>query len=356
MNKKIILFLGVLLSFVFYSCSSNSAFDIEDEMMGGDKELLESPIGVFWTSFETTSIKAKKKSEELIPQYYSLFYIPKNNELHITSIAENQTVELNIEDARKPGEVILVSEFKGINIYRLFFKDKRSPKLEKLIKKKSKKIKHAEIPPIKVTEDPEIMMKKLMLEKIKKDLSNKLKTKFIDKDYEVTANFVILKVYNFRYKNIQKTIEFKFDYLFTNFKLARPDYAGNLGAIEDSIASNMENGNFKEAQKFNEIYKKIVPDKNKYYENAFKINMKLGDKMAAVLTLIEQIEVMDNIETDKTNVKKIRNIFKNSLKRKDWNLFNRKLYKSYKKYLRGKLKKEGFVETLKNLVIEYSLD
>ncbi len=357
MNKLIAFFI-ILISIFFYSCTTHKAFDVEDEMMGGQKDITESPIGVFWPSLETTSRKAKKKSENLIPAYYSLFYIPENNELHITSIANNQTSEINVKDAATPTEITLVSEFKGTNIYKIFFNDKRSKKVEAIIakKKKKNKIKHISVEAVKIVEDPEVMVKKIMLEKIKNKLAEKLQERYIDRDYEVNTNFLILKVYDFRYKNIQKTIEFKFDYMFTNLKIGKPDYAGNLGSIEDSISSSMENGNYKEAQKFNEIYKSFAPDKAKYYKNAYIINMKLNDKMAAVLILIEQIETMDNLQQDKKNIKLIKDIFKKTLKRRDWNKFNRIITKNYRKYLKGKLKKEKFVEVLKNLVIEYSLD
>jgi len=353
---KLIIFLIAAFSIFFYSCSTHSAFDVEDEMMGGSKELTTSPIGVFWPSLETTSRKAKKKSEALIASYYSMFYIPENNNLHIVSIGENQTAELNIKDASNPSDVILVSEFKGTNIYKLFFKDERSQKINSFIKKRSDKIKTITVNALKIVEDPEVMMKSVISEKIKKALSEKVATKYISRDYEVNANFLVLKVYDFRYRNIEKTIEFKFDYIFTKLKISKPDYAGSLDTIEDSISSNMENGNYQEAHKFNEIYKGFAPDKAKYYSNAYKINMKLDDKMAAVLILIEQIEVMDNLNQDKKNVKLIRNIYKKALKRRDWNKFSRSLTKNYRNYLRGKLKKEKFVEILKNLVIEYALD
>ncbi len=356
--NKLIIFFTVFISIFFYSCSTHKAFDVEDEMMGGHKEATESPIGVFWPSLETTSRKAKKKSENLISAYYSLFYIPKNNELHITSIANNQVSEIKVKDAAAPTDVILVSEFKGATIYKLFFNDERSKKIEAIIAKKKKlnKIKKIHINAMKITEDPEVMVKKIILKKIKDKLAERIQEKYIDKDYKLNANFLVVKVYDFRYRNVQKTIEFKFDYIFTKLKVTKPDYAANLGSIEDSIASNMENGNYKEAQKFNEIYKPIAPDKVKYYKNAYIINMKLNDKMAAVLVLIEQIENTDNLKQDKDNVKIIKSIFKKELKRRDWYKFNRNITKNYRKYLRGKLKKEKFVEVLKNLVIEYSLD
>ena len=82
--------------------------------------------------------KLKKKSEDLIPIYFSLFYLPQNNEIHITSIAGIQNSEILIKEATNPQELILISEFKGINIYRLFFKGKRNEKIEKLIKRKKR--------------------------------------------------------------------------------------------------------------------------------------------------------------------------------------------------------------------------
>lgn len=348
----------IFISIFFYSCTTPKAFDVEDEMIGGPKDVTKSPIGVFWPSLETTSRKARKKSESLIASYYSLFYIPENNELHITSIANNQTSEINIKDASSPSDIVLVSEFKGTNIYKIFFNDKRSKKIESIItkKKKENKIRRISIKALKITEDPEVMVKKIILKKIKAKLSEKIKAKYMDKDYELNTNFLVLKVYDFIYKNIQKTIEFKFDYIFIGLRVSKPDYASNLGTIEDSIASNMENATYKEAQKFNDIYKNIVPDKAKYYKNAYNINMKLDDKMGAVLVLIDQIENTDNLKQDKKNVKVIKKIFKKELKRRDWNRFNGNITKNYRNYLRGKLKKGKFIEILKNLVIEYSLD
>jgi hypothetical protein len=352
---KFTVFLISLITIFFYSCTSHKAFDVEDEMMGGEKYLLESPIGVSWISLETTSSRAKKKSEDLIPLYYSLFYIPENNEVHITSIAEHITSEVNINKASSPTKVVLSSEFKTVNIYKLFFKDKRTPEIEDFIAKNSKKIKTLSFN-FKVTEDPEVMMYKKISEKIKKDLLDKLTRKYLDENYEVNANFLVLKVYDFRYKNIEKKIEFKTDYIFTKLKKKKPNLASNLDSIEELISTNMETGNYKNAQKFNEMYKNIAPDKAKYYNNALNISEKLNDKMSMVLILIEQIQTTEDLELEKANVKKIKEIYKGVLSKRDHYKLRKALNKEYKKYLKEKLPKEKFVEYLKNLLIEYSLD
>jgi CRISPR/Cas system-associated endoribonuclease Cas2 len=151
-------------------------------------------------------------------------------------------------------------------------------------------------------------------------------------------------------------MDFKFDYVFIKLKKAKPDYAANLDSIEELISTNMEAGSYKEAQKFNEIYKNIVPDKHKYYENAYIISIKLEDKMSAILSLIEEIETTDNFDITKDNISKIKEIYKETLKRRQYSKLNRKLTKSYKYFLRKKINKDKFIEDLKNLIIEYSLD
>jgi len=354
MHKFLIISIILLVS-LFYGCHSSNAFNVEDEMMGGAKDVTSSPTETFWISLETTSRAAMKKSEDLIPIYYSLYYLPKNNEINITTIGGVSNSEVNIKNAALPTKVITMSEFKGVNIYRLFFKNDRKDKIKNFIKKKSGSIKTASLT-FKVTSDPELMIHKKMTSYIKEKLFKKLSEKYIDQDFSVNGNFLVLKIYDFKYLNLKKTIEVKFDYLFTKLKSKKVDYAANLDSIEELISTSMNEGNYKNAQKFNDIYKNIVPNKVKYYNNAVTISLKLGNKMDALLTLIEEIQVLEDPEVYKDAITKIVRIYKSSLKRRNLRKVNKQLSKHYKKFVKGKLDKEKFIDILKNMAIEFSVE
>jgi len=354
MYKALIIFV-ILITSLFYGCHSSGAFNVEEEMMGSGKTQVNSPTGTYWMSLETTSKNALKKSEDLIAIYYSLFYEPKNNEINITTIGGVVNNEVNIEKAKLPTEVSTTSEFKGINIYKLFFKNKRKKDIQNFIEKNSDKIKKVSLS-FKVTTDPEIMMHKEISKYIKNALYTKAEKKYLEKDFSINGNFLITKVYDLKYQNQKKVVELKFDYIFTKLKSKKVDYEANLDSIEELITTNMSEGNFKDAQKFNDIYKDIAPDKIKYYNNAYTISMKLGNKMDALLVLIEEIKETEEAATHKDAITKIMGIFKKSLKRRDLRKVNKLLSRSYKKFVKGKLSKEKFVDFLKNLAIDFSVE
>ncbi|MBN2695080.1 hypothetical protein JXR93_10480, partial [bacterium] len=337
----------ILSIFYLFSCGGNSAF--KDERSPFKNVEAKAKVAPFyWISFASNGNVAVERSEKMAPKYYTLLFYPEKNIMQISSIAGNLQLDTKIPDSSNLPEVESIAEF---NFYKVFFKTDIPEKL-KIMKQKGN-VQNMKFN-IKVMEQPE----KQIYDSIVTEIENyfrdgAIKAKGTD-DFKSSCNFFVSSINNLEYKN--NYIKFDIDVVFLNLKWPKIDYAAYLDVVEDVIEKAITEERFPEAEKYAQIYLPIAPNKIKYYEYIYQIHEKKGDKMGSLMDLVAMFNESSEEKAQKDILVKFRDIYvQNRISKKDLRKIDKLLDKEYKEFTEGKKTKDEFIETLKSIIIDYSL-
>ncbi len=350
-----IFFIILLTFFILEGCKSENSFEMDEKNHIGSTDVEQSsPTSFHWISLETTKEKALKKSAHMLDRYYPLLYSPKSNLIAITSIGGMPTVETVLKKGKNVPDPAFVSTFVGTTLYNIFFTEKRDTALKKKIRKYRESVVNIKFS-FKVTRDPEKLIYEQIIKKTTKKLIEVLSQKIGNKDYFVKTRFLVVNMKDFKYRNRSKLVSFNLDILFLISSPKKVDYEAHLEKIEEMTTESIFSENYELAQKYNEIYKKITPDKKIYYTNAYKINLALKNYIGALMSSVEMIEEVDEKGIVKLAFSQFGKVYKSKLSKRKWNKIKYKLGKAYKLYRRKRINKNKFAEKLKDIIMDYPI-
>lgn len=345
MKNYVLIF--ILSIFYLFSCGGKSAFkDDSSPFKNVEEKVKVAPF--YWISFASNGKVATERSEKMAPKYYTLLFYPEKNIIQISSIAGNVQLDTKIPDSSNLPEVESAAEF---NFYKVFFKAD-TPERLKTMKQKGN-VQNMRFS-IKVMEQPEKQIYDSIVEKIENYFrEGAIKAKGTE-DFKSSCNFFISSMNSLEYKN--NYINFDIDVVFLNIQWPKIDYAAYLDVVEDIIEKAILEERFAEAEKYAQIYLPIAPNKIKYYEYIYQIHEKKGDKMGSLMDLVAMFNESSEEKAQKDILVKFRDIYvQNKISKKDLRKIDKLLDKEYKEFAEEKKTKEEFIETLKSIIIDYSL-
>ncbi len=337
----------ILSFFYLIGCSGNSAFK-DDSSPFSDVEEKAKVTPFYWISFASSGKAAIERSEKMASKYYTLLYFPEKNIISISNIAGNLQLDTKIPESSNLPELANTAEF---NFYKVFFKTQTPDRLKTMKEKGSvQNMKFS----IKVMEQPEKQIYESIISRVESFFKDgALKAKGSD-DFKGSCNFFVSSINNFEYKN--NLINFDIDVVFLNIQWPTIDYAGYLDVIEDIIEKAIVEDRFPEAEKYNEIYLPIAPEKIKYYEYLYQIHTKKGDKMGVLMDIVVIFNESSDEAKQKELLVKFREIYMNNgVSKKDLRVIDKTLDKEYKAFTEDKKTKEEFIDVLKSIIVDYSI-